>query len=240
MKHARKRRMIQELGGNSRGFTLIELLVVVGIIALLSAIAVPNYQNALARSKISKFMGDARAVETAIETFAIDNSTYPNEDYYPVGMAELNYAQPPSKPGAGFLSRSLTTPIAYLGKLPRDPFKNQSPEYLNEKTRFPYNYSTDTQNTAIFQGGVGSYYVSSVYDSIISNQVMRRGKATNAIWMLSSPGPDGDRDDGWNNEWNNPIAGSSSDIPTIYDPSNGTTSNGDLFMFGPSIGFPGQ
>ena len=44
---------------NTHSFTLIELLVVVAIIAILAAIAVPNFLEAHTRAKVSKVRGDS-------------------------------------------------------------------------------------------------------------------------------------------------------------------------------------
>ena len=45
--------MKKSCGANPRGFTLIEVLVVVIIIAVLAAVAVPQYQKAVLKSKFS-------------------------------------------------------------------------------------------------------------------------------------------------------------------------------------------
>lgn len=50
-----------------KGFTLIELMIVVAIIAILAAIAIPQYQNYVARSQISKAVAEAGALKTAYE-----------------------------------------------------------------------------------------------------------------------------------------------------------------------------
>ena len=60
-----------------RGFTLIELLIVVAIIAILAAIAVPNFLEAQTRSKVSRVRSDQRSMATAIETYYVDNNEYP-------------------------------------------------------------------------------------------------------------------------------------------------------------------
>jgi prepilin-type N-terminal cleavage/methylation domain-containing protein len=53
-------------------FTLIELLIVVAIIAILAAIAVPNFLEAQTRAKVSRVQSDFRSLATAIEAYTVD------------------------------------------------------------------------------------------------------------------------------------------------------------------------
>lgn len=59
-----------------KGFTLIELLVVVGIVGVLSAIAIVNYMVALDKSKQKKTMADIRSVAGAWEARAADRGAF--------------------------------------------------------------------------------------------------------------------------------------------------------------------
>jgi type II secretion system protein G len=61
---------------NEKGMTLIELLVVVGIIGILSAIAIVNYMVALDKSKQKKSMADMKSVANAWEARATDRGAY--------------------------------------------------------------------------------------------------------------------------------------------------------------------
>ena len=105
-----------ELPAVSRAFTLVELLVVVAIIAILAAIAVPNFLEAQVRSKVSRVKADMRSLATAIESYHVDHNKYPvkiDGDHYPEGYVR-------------FRLTSITTPIAYMTSLPGDPFCEQN------------------------------------------------------------------------------------------------------------------
>ena len=58
-----------------KGFTLIELMIVVAIIGILAAIAIPQYQNYIAKSQVSRVMSETGSVKTAVETCLLDGKT---------------------------------------------------------------------------------------------------------------------------------------------------------------------
>ncbi len=61
---------------NSHAFTLIELLVVVLIIGILAAVALPQYQKAVAKSRFAALKPLAKAVKDAEEIYFDANGTY--------------------------------------------------------------------------------------------------------------------------------------------------------------------
>ena len=190
----------------TKGFTLIELLIVVAIIAILAAIAVPNFLEAQARAKVSRVKADMRTVATALEAYAVDERRVP---IGPGEAAALEYADGTWPQW----SQSLTTPVAYLTSIPRDPFLVKG------------GLSSEGQG---FDAELFRYVaqVHSIIDQQAKNNSARRAKEAGFIWGLGSFGPSRNKShlDGATANLAGILAGK--DGTFIYDPSNGTVSRG--------------
>jgi prepilin-type N-terminal cleavage/methylation domain-containing protein len=62
--------------GRSQGFTLIELMVTVAIVAILAAIAIPNYRDYVIRGQLVDATQGLSAVRANMERYFQDNRTY--------------------------------------------------------------------------------------------------------------------------------------------------------------------
>ena len=86
-----------------QGFTLIELMIVVAIIGILAAIAIPAYQDYIARSQVSEASTLIGGARTAIEEDVAQNGAFPT-------TAELNSLG--VRMGGQYVTTLTTTPGA--------------------------------------------------------------------------------------------------------------------------------
>lgn len=210
-----------------KGFTLIELLIVVAIIAILAAIAVPNFLEAQVRSKVSRVHADMRTLATAIESYRIDYNDYPIASQYIFGPTA------PQPVTFNNRLRGITTPVAYMTSLPPDPFNrtvNQFPVTPGQDPTYEYlDYHSAVFGQLI--PGLGTF-------AIFGNQAAMNkfyGEGGRVFWAMHSPGPDQVSD--FNTIPLSIQEANARELGTnaTYDPTNGTVSHGDIVRSNVSI-----
>ena len=105
LNNARKRQKRQ-------GFTLVELMVVIVIIGLLATVVAINVLPSQDRAMVGKARADISVLEQAIETYRLDNLTFP-DDLNALTTAPAGLAQPERYRQGG-----------YIRRLPEDPWGN--------------------------------------------------------------------------------------------------------------------
>lgn len=186
---------------NVKGFTLIELLIVVAIIAILAAIAVPNFLEAQVRSKVSRAKSDLRSLGTAVEAYAVDWNKPPHATEETAG----NPWYDPS--GSGLYGKWITTPIAYITNN-----RLQDPFVPNLTTATPRDEHYYTYNNLQWPGEEWSSTFINFYGAYRSCSI---GPDKN-YWNVNTPYAYGTIPPGNNAQ-------------RPYDPTNGTVSIGNIW-----------
>ncbi|MFC0154147.1 type II secretion system major pseudopilin GspG [Xanthomonas dyei] len=96
-----------------RGFTLVELMVVIVIIGLLATVVMINVMPSQDRAMVEKARADVAVLEQALETYRLDNLTYPTTEQ---GLQAL--LNPPS----GLTRPERYRQGGYIRRLPEDPW----------------------------------------------------------------------------------------------------------------------
>lgn len=204
----------------SSGFTLIELLIVVAIIAILAAIALPNFLEAQVRSKVSRTKADMRSIATAIESYFVDQNKYPIFNVSP-SFSVPGGGNPTSSDLCVRSGAGLTTPIAYLTSVPVDPF---GPVFKDDD----FTFGGATTVTDAYYYAPRSWFVCRGFPW----KVFPAGPSNPAAWVLQSKGPD----KYFSMSAKSGIPGADElDEPYKwqYDPTNGTVSVGNIVRSGP-------
>ncbi|HUT22815.1 MAG TPA: hypothetical protein VM492_00590 [Sumerlaeia bacterium] len=176
------------------------------IIAILAAIAVPNFLEAQVRSKVSRVKSDMRAMATAIESYATDHGRPP------IGMCEYSNVTLLGWGGHRDICYSqLTTPVAYMTSIMHDPFGAKTTQE-NRAEAAAYFYQ------AYYAWGDGGYY----------DNMYPRVRAKGYTWSMYSLGPQMMEWPPWFEQMVADPQGYDA-LSNIYDSSNGTQSGGKIY-----------
>lgn len=210
-----------------RAFTLIELLIVVAIISILALIAVPNFLEAQTRAKVSAARSNLRVGMIGLESYRVDANRYP----------PTNAIFPDDALGiiAASQLRVLTTPLSYVSPDAfRDPFGG--PTLYSQLQQIPAaNPGVVDPNGLLPNPESSMLYIHfpSTAEKFFDTRLNRE------LVSLISIGPDREDSLGGYSQlpanvflMHFPYSPDPNPVSTLYDPTNGTVSAGDVVAFG--------
>ncbi len=74
------------------GFTLLEIMIIVAIIGMLAALAMPAFIKVRKQSQAKRIINDARIIDTAVDSWALDNGKTNGETVVVTELAEYTKA----------------------------------------------------------------------------------------------------------------------------------------------------
>jgi prepilin-type N-terminal cleavage/methylation domain-containing protein len=220
---------VPPLGGKARALTILELLIAITIISILAAMALPSLLTFQTRAKVAVSRNNQRVLVNAIETYRMDYGEYPRPAPSigdPFGIV--------ARPAL----RALTTPVAYVGRdafydpfgtlrvqMPttgmrdfseEDPFRPPTPGLLVDRSSLYFHYAYLAETFAKAFASADGFAVASV------------GPDLKDSFIVYYPFPD-------SLPPNAARYGIHAVADSVYDPTNGTVSAGDLAGFGGNL-----
>ena len=103
--------------GRPRAFTLIELLVVIAIIGILAAVVGPRLFGKTDQAKVAACKQQVEAFSTALESYYLDNGSYPSTEQGLKALVEKPSGKPEPQNWRG--------PYMKKKEIPKDPWGNE-------------------------------------------------------------------------------------------------------------------
>lgn len=188
-----------------RAFVYVEIALTAVLIAILAAIAVPNFLEAQTRAAVSRARSDLNQLKLAIENYRLEHRAYPPNRI-------------PGQPSPNDLA-VLTTPIVYLGQLPIDimtlpdrrkdlPPESAQPYHYDNALQVDPRQGLVTENNALGGGFIAAviWGWGPTFPSLYAHEMDYNATPYTTI----NPG------------------GYSRLLP--YEPTNGTLSSGDIYQ----------